>query len=61
MNRKTKLKLAWKYRKQLWKHRWAIRHRREIFACAMAGAGAAVAAGIFFKRPRSVFASVTGS
>ena len=38
MTKTTKLKLAWKYRKQLWKYRKLIAHRKEI-----AGALAATA------------------
>jgi hypothetical protein len=34
-----KIRLAWKYRRPLWKYRAAIRHRREI-----AGAAAALGA-----------------
>jgi hypothetical protein len=42
------VKLAWKYRRALWKYRSVIRHRREIGAVAMAGA--AIAAALMLKR-----------
>ena len=42
MNNTTKIRLAWKYRRQLWKYRSWIRHRKEIMgiaaACAAIGA-----------------------
>jgi len=50
MNTPRKLKIAWKYRKQLWKYRWAVRHRREIAGWALAAG--AIAAGILLMRPR---------
>jgi hypothetical protein len=42
------VKLAWKYRRALWKYRSLIRHRREIGALALAGA--AVAAGVLLRK-----------
>jgi hypothetical protein len=51
MDNLTKLQLAWKYRKQLWKYRSAIRHRRQILA--FAALGAAVAAAWFTWPPRT--------
>jgi hypothetical protein len=39
----TKIRLAWKYRSQLWKHRKLIRRRRQIAALLAAGAGVAMA------------------
>jgi hypothetical protein len=43
MNNLTKMKLAWKYRRPLWKYRKVIRHRNKIggltLAMAMIGAG----------------------
>lgn len=57
MNTKTKMKIAWKYRKQLWKYRWAVRHRREIAGWSLAAA--AIAAGILLKRASIVSASDT--
>ncbi len=38
MNRLTKAKLAWKYRRQLWKYRKLIRYRREVAGVVLAGA-----------------------
>jgi len=35
-----KLKLGWRYRRQLWKYRKLIRHRKEIAMAAAAGIGA---------------------
>jgi hypothetical protein len=46
MNRLTKIKLGWKYRRPLWKYRNLLRHRKEIAAAA----GALVVAGFFVKR-----------
>lgn len=44
MTNLTKMKLAWKYRRPLWKYRKVIRHRNKIgggltLAAAMIGAG----------------------
>lgn len=50
MKTRTKLKIAWKRRRQIWKYRWALRHRREIAGWSLAAA--AIAAGIFLARPR---------
>ena len=33
-----KVKLAWKYRTALWKHRKLLAHRREIAGAALVGA-----------------------
>ena len=38
MKNTTKLKLAWKYRKYLWRYRALIRRRREIGGVVLAGA-----------------------
>jgi hypothetical protein len=43
-----KCRFAWKYRRQLWKYRQFIRHRREIAAILVMLAG--VGAGIYCKR-----------
>jgi hypothetical protein len=37
------VKLAWKYRRALWKYRGVIRHRQEIAAVALAGVAIATA------------------
>jgi hypothetical protein len=50
MTKLNKIKFAWKYRKPLWRYRKLIRHRWEIAAAAMAGAGIIV--GILSRRPR---------
>jgi hypothetical protein len=42
------VKFAWKHRRQLWRYRNLIRHRRAIMGWA--AAGAAVAAGVMFTR-----------
>jgi hypothetical protein len=39
----TKIRLAWKYRGQLWKRRKLIRRRRQVAAVLVAGAGVAMA------------------
>jgi hypothetical protein len=39
----TKIRLAWKYRSQLWKYRKLIRRRRRVAALLAAGAGVAMA------------------
>jgi hypothetical protein len=38
MKNTTKIKLAWKYRRPLWKYRSLIRHRKEIAGVALAAA-----------------------
>jgi uncharacterized membrane protein len=38
MKLNTKVKLAWKYRKALWKYRGLIRHRWDVAAVAATGA-----------------------
>ncbi len=43
MSNLTKVRLAWKYRRQLWKYRGVIRHRREIAGAAVAGGALAAA------------------
>lgn len=45
---KRKVKLAWKYRRALWKYRNVIRHRKEIAGVVLAGA--AIAAGVILRR-----------
>ena len=37
MKTTTKLKLAWKYRRPLWKYRNVLRHRYDIAAVAATG------------------------
>ncbi len=49
MSNLTKVKLAWKYRRQLWKYRGLIRHRREI--AGVAAAGVALAAAVLMRTP----------
>ncbi len=49
MSNLTKVKLAWKYRRQLWKYRGIIRHRREI--AGWTAAGAALAAAVLTRTP----------
>jgi hypothetical protein len=44
----TKLKVGWKYRRQLWKYRKLIRRRREIAATIAVLAG--IGAGIYWNR-----------
>jgi hypothetical protein len=47
MTNRTKLRLAWKYRRFLWKYRNVLMHRKEIMQAAVTGAaiGAAAMAG----------------
>jgi hypothetical protein len=52
-----KMKLAWKYRRPLWKYRKLLAHRREI-ACA-AIAGGAILAGVMLKVAASKRAPAT--
>ncbi|MBZ5584806.1 MAG: hypothetical protein LAQ30_21870 [Acidobacteriia bacterium] len=47
MSNLTKVRLAWKYRRQLWKYRGIIRHRKEIAGAA--ATGAALAAAMFLR------------
>jgi hypothetical protein len=42
-----KMKLAWKYRRPLWRYRKLLAHRREIAGAAIAGA--AILAGVMLK------------
>lgn len=44
MNDLTKIRLGWKYRRQLWKYRGLIRRRKQIMAFAAVGAAVAGAA-----------------
>ncbi len=53
MTNTTKLKLAWKYRKQLWKYRALVRHRWDIAALAATGALIAVLALASGSSPRA--------
>ena len=46
------LKFAWKYRRILWKYRRLIARRREIAAGALAAA--ALGAGLYFSRRRTI-------
>ncbi len=48
MKLETKLKLAWKYRKPLWKYRAIIRHRRAIGGALAIGA-AGIAAWLLIR------------
>ena len=50
MKTTTKIRLAWKYRRALWKYRNVIQHRWTIAAAATAGA--LVAAGMLLERRR---------
>ncbi len=43
VDKMTKVRLAWKYRSQLWKYRKLIRRRKQIAALLAAGAGVAMA------------------
>jgi hypothetical protein len=47
MKTTTKLKLAWKYRRQLWKYRKLIQYRREILT--IGAASLAVGALMYFS------------
>ena len=50
MTKVTKVRLAWKYRKQLWRYRGLIRHRKDLAVIAAFGTAIAVAA--FSRRQR---------
>lgn len=43
MNNLTKIRLGWRYRRQLWRYRGLIRHRKQIMGIAAAGAAIAAA------------------
>jgi hypothetical protein len=45
-----RIRLAWKYRRPLWRYRAVIRHRREIAGAAAAGLGAAALATFLVRR-----------
>ena len=45
------VKLAWKYRRFLWRYRNLIRHRREIAGIALAGA--LIGASVVIRRART--------
>jgi hypothetical protein len=52
-----KVKLAWKYRRPLWKYRKLLAHRREIAGAAIASA--AILVGVMLKRAASKRAPAT--
>jgi hypothetical protein len=49
MNNLTKIRLGWKYRRQLWKYRGLIRRRKQIMG--IAAAVAAIATVAFLEAP----------
>jgi hypothetical protein len=50
MTNLTKMKLAWKYRRPLWKYRRVIRHRNKIGGLTLAAA--MIGTGILVRRKR---------
>jgi hypothetical protein len=54
MRTSTKLKLAWRFRRPLWKYRAVLRYRREIAAAVFAAGAVALVTGLTYSRKNPV-------